>query len=127
MGTERKLKPSTARRTQDKAGINDIVSQVAKETGFTKKDIKEVYRVIMKVWKERMLSGQAVIVPSLGTIMPWLRPLTMRNALYGGVKQFKLIEVLPKWSIKFVPMRGAKIEFEKKEVTKEQEDNIYIN
>ena len=123
----RKLKPSSARRPKDRIGIDAIVADVAKETGFTKGDIKTVYRAICKVIKKRMWNGQSVIIPYLGTLMPFIKPRCTRHALYGGQKDPELIEVPPKWTIKFVPIRGVKEEFANKPVSKEQEDSIYVD
>ena len=122
---KRKLKQPMARRPKDRVGIDAIVNDVHKETGFSKKDIKEVYRAIMKAWIKRMFNGQSIIVPSLGTIMPWLKPRSRKLALYGGRKDPKMISTPPKWSLKLVPMRGVKKYFGTKEVTEEQEDFLY--
>ena len=122
---KRKLKPAISRRPKNKANIDSIVTEVSKRTGYNKGDIKRVYQAICEVIKDRIWNGQSVIVPRLGTMMPYIRPRCWRNALYGGKKEPKLIEVRPKWAVRFVPMRSVKLEFDKKEVTKEQEDNLY--
>lgn len=124
---KRKLKTALARRPKDRIGLDAIVSEVANETGYTKKDIKVVYKTICKVIKKRMWNGQSVIIPFLGTLMPFLKPRCVRHALYGGQKESRLIEVPPKWTIRFVPMRSTKEEFANKKVTKEQEDSIYVD
>tara|TARA_R110002074_G_scaffold282659_1_gene454248 strand:- start:377 stop:757 length:381 start_codon:yes stop_codon:yes gene_type:complete len=123
----RKLKSALARRPKDRIGLDSIVSEVAKETGYTKKDIKIVYKAICKAIKKRMWDGQSVIIPFLGTLMPFIKPRCKRHALYGGKKEPALIEVPPKWTIKFVPIRGTKEEFSNKPVSKEQEDSIYVD
>ena len=122
---KRKLKPAVSRRPKEKNGISDIVNEVSKITGFNKGDVIFVYRTICEVIKAKMWSGQSVIIPRLGTMMPYIRPRCWRNALYGGKKEPKLIEVRPKWAVRFVPMRSVKAEFETKEVTKKQEDDLY--
>lgn len=125
--TKRKLKPAISRRPKVRIGIDEIVAEVSKETGFSKKDIKEVYNTICKVIRKRMWDGESVIIPLLGTIMPFIKPRCYRHALYGGKRDPELIEVPPKWTIRFVPIRNLKEEFANKEVTKEQEDSIYEN
>jgi nucleoid DNA-binding protein len=122
---KRKLKSAISRRPKDRIGIDTIVKEVSRETGFTQQDIKEVYKVICKVIKKRLWNGQSVIIPFLGTIMPFIKPRCTRHALYGGRKEAELIEVPPKWTVKFVPIRNLKEEFANKTVTKEQEDSIY--
>ena len=122
---KRKLKSVSARRPKKRIGIDAIVAEVASETGFNKGDVKLVYQTICKVIKNRMWKGESVILPLLGTIMPFIKPRGMRHALYGGKKEPKLIEVPPKWKLLFVPMRSTREEFASKEVTKKQEDSIY--
>ena len=127
MENKRKLKPAISRRPKVRIGIDAIVSEVSDETGFTKRDIKEVYNEICKAIRRRMFIGESVIIPLLGTIMPFIKPRTKKVALYGGKKDPKTIEVPPKWTINFVPIRNLKEEIGRVEVTKEQEDNIYQN
>lgn len=122
---KRKLKPAISRRPKNKASIDSIVDEVSKETGFARRDIKEVYQTLGKVIVRRMWKGQSVILPSLGTIMPFIKPRCIRHALYGGKKESELIEVPPKWVIRFVPMVSLKEKFFTKKVTKAQEDFIY--
>jgi len=122
---KRKLKATSARRPKERIGIDAIVSEVASETGFNKGDVKLVYQTICKVIKNRMWNGQSVILPLLGTMMPFIKPRGIRHALYGGKKEPKLIEVPPKWKLLFVPMRSTREEFANKGVTKKQEDSIY--
>ena len=122
---KRKLKSVSARRPKKRIGIDAIVAEVSMETGFNKGDVKLVYQTICKVIKNRMWKGESVILPLLGTIMPFIKPRGMRHALYGGKKEPKLIEVPPKWKLLFVPMRSTREEFASKEVTKKQEDSIY--
>ena len=122
---KRKLKSVSARRPKKRIGIDAIVAEVSIETGFNKGDVKLVYQTICKVIKNRMWKGESVILPLLGTIMPFIKPRGMRHALYGGKKEPKLIEVPPKWKLLFVPMRSTREEFASKEVTKKQEDSIY--
>ena len=122
---ERKLKPTISRRPKERIGIDAIVRDVHEETGFSKKDIKEVYRAIMKAWFNRLLKGQSIIVPILGTMMPWLRPPGKKHALFGGRKDPKMIEAPAKWMLKFVASKGTKEKFGSKKVTKEQVDNLY--
>lgn len=122
---KRKLKPSRTRRPKERIGISALVAEVSEETGFTKKDVKLVYNTICKVIKNRMWNGQSVILPFLGTIMPFIKPRCRRMALYGGKREPELIDVPPKWKLMFVPMQSTKEEFASKEVTQEQENSIY--
>lgn len=124
---KRKLKSAISRRPKIKIGIDAIVADVSKETGFTKQDIKIVYQAICRVIKKRIWKGESVLIPHLGTLMPFLKPRCVRHALYGGRKEPKLIEVPPKWTLKFVPQRGVKEEIAKIPVSKEQEDAIYVD
>ena len=94
---KRKLKSVSARRPKKRIGIDAIVAEVSIETGFNKGDVKLVYQTICKVIKNRMWKGESVILPLLGTIMPFIKPRGMRHALYGGKKEPKLIEIPPKW------------------------------
>ena len=122
---KRKLKSVTARRPKKRIGIDAIVAEVSIETGFNKGDVKLVYQTICKVVKNRMWKGESVILPLLGTMMPFIKPRGMRHALYGGKKEPELIEIPPKWKLLFVPMRSTREEFANKGVTKKQEDSIY--
>ena len=122
---KRKLKSVTARRPKKRIGIDAIVAEVSIETGFNKGDVKLVYQTICKVVKNRMWKGESVILPLLGTMMPFIKPRGMRHALYGGKKEPELIEIPPKWKLLFVPMRSTREEFANKEVTKKQENSIY--
>ena len=122
---KRKLKSAVSRRPKDKIGIDSIVKEVARETGFTQQDIKEVYKAICKEISNKIWDGRSVIIPILGTIMPFIKPRCTRHALYGGRKKAELIDVPPKWTIKFVTNRKIKGEFANKPVTKKQEDSIY--
>ena len=122
---KRKLKPAVSRRPKVKIGIDAIVADVSKETGFTKQDIKTVYQSICKATKKRLWNGESVLVPYLGTLMPFIKPRCIRHALYGGRREPELIEVPPKWTLRFVPQRGVREEFASKPVSKEEEDAIY--
>ena len=122
---KRKLKKAISRRPKDRIGIQDIVREVSEETGFNLGDVKLVYKALCNAIKKRMWNDQSVIIPLLGTMMPFLKPRRKSHALYGGRKDPEIIEVPPKWTIQFVPMRSAKKEFAEKLVTKEQEDFIY--
>tara|TARA_R110000822_G_scaffold161_3_gene746 strand:- start:10272 stop:10676 length:405 start_codon:yes stop_codon:yes gene_type:complete len=122
---KRKLKSASARRPKNKATLVSIAKEVSLETGFNIGDVKIVYRAICKAIKNRMWNDQSVIIPFLGTMMPFLKPTRKALALYGGRKASEVIQVPPKWIIHFVPMRNAKKEFAGKSVSKEQEDFIY--
>lgn len=128
---KRKLKRYQLRIPKVKVSINEIIDEVSNKTGFSKTDIKIVYRSICMTIKEKILEKKSVTIPHLGIIFPRIRPERRatdmaRGKATEGAKP-KVITVPARYTLQFNGDRTIKQDLLKLNISKEEIDDIYVD
>jgi nucleoid DNA-binding protein len=122
---KRKLKPLSERKPKELIKMRTLAREVSRRTGYTTKDVTEVWRVGIDVIIEYLKDEKSVILPKVGMLFASIKPSRKVTNMNGGVGFPESMVMAARWVIRFRPGIFIKKDLMNKEVTKEQIDNLY--
>jgi len=121
----RRLKMMHHRKPVDNLNIRDCVTQVGKETEFSRKDVKLVIDTFIKKLEESLLDNKSVKLPGIGTLYPTVKRARPGVALNGGVGKPEKMIIPAMWVLKIQPSKAIERNLRAIEVSKADIDNLY--
>jgi len=122
----KKLKPTHLRKPSEIVSYEDMVNDLADETGFTKVDVDYVITTYLKMVKKELLERKLVKLKGLGSLFPIVkasRLVTNLRSMVNGV--YEKFQVPAVWRVKFIPEPKLKDEVADIMVTKRDLEKIY--
>jgi len=122
----KKLKPTHLRKPSEIVSYEEMVKDLADETGFTRVDVDYVITTYLTMVKKELLERKLVKLKGLGSLFPIVkasRLVTNLKSVINGV--YAKYEVSPKWYMKFIPEPKFKKEVGEIMVTKRDLEKIY--
>mgnify|MGYP000043038581 CR=1 FL=1 len=122
----KKLKPTHLRKPSEIVSYEEMVKDLADETGFTRVDVDYVITTYLSMVKKELLERKLVKLKGLGSLFPIVkasRLVTNLKSVVNGV--YAKYEVSPKWYMKFIPEPKFKKEVGEIMVTKRDLEKIY--
>lgn len=122
----RKLKPTHLRKPTEFASYEEMIKDLADETGFTRVDVDYVITTYLRMVKEELLERKLVRLRGLGSLFPMVKAsrlvTNLRSAVDGVYDKFQFPAV---WRMKFIPEQKLKDEVADIMVTKRDLEKIY--
>ena len=124
----RRLKPTHKRKPDTSVSHNEIVSKVAKETGYSKTDITAVIDTWLLTLRNELLERRSVKLRNIGTLFPMVQP-PRRVTNMGGNDAHNYEDMImnARWQIKFQTDSELISDVRDIMVTKRDLDKIYYN
>jgi nucleoid DNA-binding protein len=122
----KKLKPTHLRKPSEIVSYEEMVKDLADETGFTRVDVDYVITTYLSMVKKELLERRLVKLKGLGSLFPIVkasRLVTNLKSVVNGI--YSKFEVAPKWYMKFIPEPKFKKEVGEIMVTKRDLEKIY--
>ncbi len=122
----KKLKPTHLRKPSEIVSYEDMVNDLADETGFTKVDVDYVITTYLKMVKRELLERKLVKLKGLGSLFPIVkasRLVTNLRSMVNGV--YEKFQVPAVWRMKFIPEPKLRDEVADIMVTKRDLEKIY--
>ena len=122
----KKLKPTHLRKPSEIVSYEDMVNDLADETGFTKVDVDYVITTYLKMVKKELLERKLVKIKGLGSLFPIVkasRLVTNLRSMVNGV--YEKFQVPAVWRMKFIPEPKLRDEVADIMVTKRDLEKIY--
>jgi len=122
----KKLKPTHLRKPSEIVSYEEMVKDLADETGFTRVDVDYVITTYLSMVKKELLERKLVKLKGLGSLFPIVkasRLVTNLKSVVNGI--YTKYEVSPKWYMKFIPEPKFKKEVGEIMVTKRDLEKIY--
>jgi len=122
----KKLKPTHLRKPSEIVSYEEMVKDLADETGFTRVDVDYVITTYLAMVKKELLERKLVKLKGLGSLFPIVkasRLVTNLKSVVNGI--YNKFEVAPKWYMKFIPEPKFKKEVGEIMVTKRDLEKIY--
>ena len=122
----KKLKPTHLRKPSEIVSYEEMVKDLADETGFTRVDVDYVITTYLAMVKKELLERKLVKLKGLGSLFPIVkasRLVTNLKSVVNGI--YSKFEVAPKWYMKFIPEPKFKKEVGETMVTKRDLEKIY--
>tara|TARA_R110002020_G_scaffold459475_1_gene677479 strand:+ start:2436 stop:2813 length:378 start_codon:yes stop_codon:yes gene_type:complete len=121
----RKLRPLSERKPKEMVRINKLAREVSKRTGYTVKDIIEVWRVGIDIIIENLKQEKSIVLPKIGMLFPAIKPPRKVMSMNGGVGIPTAMEMAARWVVRFKPGKFIKKELTNHPVSKEQVEDLY--
>ena len=122
---KRKLKPLSERKPDEMVKMNQFAKDIAERTGYTVKDVTEVWRVGIDIIIEYLKDGRSMVLPKIGMLFAVIKPSRKVTNMNGGVGIPEAMVMAARWVIRFRPGIFVKKELMKKKVTERQINNLY--
>tara|TARA_R110000851_G_scaffold40951_1_gene102982 strand:- start:2175 stop:2552 length:378 start_codon:yes stop_codon:yes gene_type:complete len=121
----RKLKPLSERKPDEMVKMNQFAKEISKRTGYTVKDVTEVWRAGIDIIIEYLKDGKSMVLPKIGMLFSVIKPSRKVTNMNGGVGCMEAMTMPARWVIRFRPGIFIKNELMKRSPTKSQIDNLY--
>lgn len=125
--TKEKRKIKTVRQRKPKEGLDrtDFMIEVARRTGFQRKDVREIFDALNDVISDSIKDRKYVRIGHL-TVYPAVTPARQGTNLRGGKSAEQMI-IHPYWDCKVIVNKAFKAELKEVEVTDEDIKYVYLN
>lgn len=120
----RRLKAMHHRKPVDIMNLRDVITEVGRETEFSRKDVKLVIDTFIKKMETSILDNKVIKIPGIGAIYPTVKRARPGVNLNGGKGTEKII-IPAMWVLKLQPSAPMVIKLKKIKVSKEDIDNLY--
>ena len=122
----KKLKPTHLRKPSEIVSYEEMVKDLADETGFTRVDVDYVITTYLAMVKKELLERKLVKLKGLGSLFPIVKASRLVTDLSSNVRGvYSKFKVPPVWRLKFVPEPKLKEEISDIMVTKRDLEGIY--
>ena len=122
----KKLKPTHKRKPDEAISHNEIVISVARETGFTREDIRNVIDTWLSTLRKELLDRKSVKLRNIGTLFPMVQPPRRVTNMGGSdVHNYEDMIMQARWQIKFQTDSELINDVRDIMVTKRDLDKIY--
>lgn len=124
----KKLKPTHLRKPKYSVPHAEIVKEVARKTGYTRRDVDEVIGVWLEELRNELLDRKMVKLRNIGTLFPMVQP-PRRVTNMGGNDgdDYEDMIMQARWQIKFAVDLELKQKTQDIMVTKLDLEKIYYN
>ena len=122
----RKLKPTHLRKPSEVVTYEEMVKDLADETGFTKVDVDYVITTYLKMVRKELLERKLVKLKGLGSLFPMVRAsrfVTNLLSMVDGV--YTKLHTPAVWRVKFTVEKKLREDVADIMVTKRDLDKIY--
>ena len=122
----RKLKPTYLRKPSEIVSYEEMVKDLADETGFTRVDVDYVITTYLRMVRGELLERKLVKLKGLGSLFPIVKAsrlvTNLRSVVDGVYDKFQVPAV---WRMNFVPEPKLKKDVADIMITKRDLDKIY--
>lgn len=122
----KKLKPTYSRKPSEASTHEEIVRELADETGFTKVDVDYVITTYLKMVRKELLERRLVKLKGLGSLFPMVRAprfVTNLRSMVGGI--YEKLHTPAVWRVKFIVEKKLREDVADIMVTKRDLEKIY--
>jgi nucleoid DNA-binding protein len=122
----KKLKPQHQRKPDASVPFYEIISEVAKDTGYVRTDVAAVLLKYLEVVKFHLLDRKRVRLRDIGELYPVVKPARqVRNMGGSNLDSYEAMMSEPKWKLVFTTVESMEKEVEDILVTQKDLNNIY--
>jgi nucleoid DNA-binding protein len=122
----KKLKPQHQRKPDTSVPFYEIISEVAKATGYVRTDVAAVLLKYLEVVKFHLLDRKRVRLRDIGELYPVVKPARqVRNMGGSNLDSYEAMMSEPKWKLVFTTVESMEKEVEDILVTQKDLSNIY--
>jgi nucleoid DNA-binding protein len=122
----KKLKPQHQRKPDTSVPFYEIISEVAKDTGYVRSDVETVLLKYLEVIKFHLLDRKRVRLRDIGELYPVVKPARqVRNMGGSNLDSYEAMMSEPKWKLVFTTVESMEKEVADILVTQRDLSNIY--
>ena len=122
---KRRIKPLKDRKPKQSLSHSKLITDIAKDLGFSRANVLEVIHEFEKRITDGLLEGKKVLIPKIGILFPAVRPSRPATKLNGGVGKPEVYMAEPFWMVRYTMSRDLKIRINKNPVTEADVETIY--